>query len=60
LEESVAKKKDAGSKTVDRGREAQILVHGQRRETDIHSVEIIREIEQHHEWNQPPRTFGED
>src|ERR1700674_1348592 len=52
--------KDTGSKTVDRGREAQIPVHGQRRETDIHSVEIIRDIKQHHKRDQSPRALDED
>ena len=58
LEQRVAEEEDAGAKTEDRGREAQILVHGEGGEAGIHPVDEIDHKEQHHERDQPPGAFA--
>ncbi len=60
LEEEIADEKHARAGPENHGREAQILVHGEGRETDIHAVDAIEEINQRHERDEPPGAFGED
>ena len=60
LEHHVADKEESAAEPVDRGRQSQLGIHGQRREADIHAVEIVDHVEQDHERDQPPRALGED
>jgi hypothetical protein len=55
----IADEEDAGAEAVDFRRQAEVPVHCQRRETDIHAVEKIRDVEHAEKRNQPPRGFGE-
>ena len=60
LEQRIADEEDAGAEAEDGRREAEIGVHRQRREADIHPVDEADEIEQPDERDQPPLAFGED
>ena len=60
LTDGIAEEKDAGAEPEDRRRKAQIGVHCESRKADIHAVEIVRDVKQHHERDQPPRAFSED
>src|SRR6516164_6062783 len=46
LEQEIAPKKDAGGKPKRRGVEAEVLVHGERREAHVNSIEVAKEIAQ--------------
>ena len=49
LEQRVADEEDAGAESECRGAEAEILVHLQRRETDVAAVEKVEDVEHEHE-----------
>jgi hypothetical protein len=54
FEQEVTPEESAGRHAVSRGIEAEILVHGERGETDIDAIEIAQEINQDGQWQQPP------
>jgi len=53
FQEKIAPEESAGAKPKDIGTEADILVHGQRREPDVDAVQIADEIEDKAERQQP-------
>src|SRR6267154_4319855 len=60
LEDQIADEEQARAEAEDRGREREILVHGERGEADIQPVDDADEIEQRHQRYEPPRGLGED
>ncbi len=54
FEQEVAPEEHAGRHTVGRGVEPDILVHGERGETDIDAVEVAHEIAHQREREQAP------
>jgi hypothetical protein len=54
FEQEVTPEEGAGRHAVSRGIEAEILVHGQRGEADIDTIEIAQEINQTGQRQQPP------
>jgi len=59
LEDGIADEQDAGADAELRRGEAEILVHRQRRETDIGAVEIVDDISQGEERDDPPGNLLE-
>ena len=59
LEQKVAPEEDAGAKTVDGRRQADVLVHRQRGEADIDAVDEGHEVEQHDEGNDAPGDLAQ-
>jgi hypothetical protein len=57
LEDEIAPEEGARPKPKDIGTEADILVHGQRREPDVHAVQIADEIENKAKRQQPQIDF---
>ncbi len=49
---------DAGPEAVDGGAEAEVAVHVERREADVHAVEIGHDVEQEQERDEPPAYRG--
>jgi hypothetical protein len=60
LAQDVAEEEDAGAEAEFRGGEAEILVHGERGEADIHAVEEGREIADHQDRQDAPSGLGDD
>ena len=60
LEDQIADKEDAAAEAEHLCREAEILVHGQGGEADIHAVDVIDHVQHHRERDQAPRAFGEN
>jgi hypothetical protein len=54
LEEEIADEEDAGAKSEYGAVEAEILVHGERREPDIHAVQKGHEVAKHQQRREPP------
>ena len=59
LKQEIAEKKDARTKPKDRGSEAQVLVHRERREADIDAVDVGYEIEQHDKRDDAQRYLAQ-
>src|SRR6185436_3356445 len=60
LERGVADEEDAGAEPEPRGRQAEVRVHGERREADVHAIEEGEEIEHAQQWDESPRCFAQD
>ena len=58
LEQRVRHEEDAGAQTVDGGAEAQIAVHVERGEADVHAVEVGDDVKEEQERNQAPSHPG--
>ncbi len=58
LEQDIADEEDAGAGAEHRGREAEILVHGERGEADIHPVEEIHRIAEAEKRDEAARGLG--
>src|SRR5262249_20169126 len=56
-EQRIAGEEQSRPKTIDRGREHEIAIHGERRERDIRPIEAIEKIEHSDEGNEPPGAF---
>ena len=54
LKGTIAEKENSRADAVNGGRKAQILVHGEGGEADIHPVDEIHEIEERKERHEPP------
>lgn len=59
LSEEVTDKEQSGSPAIDRGGEREVLVHGQRGETDIDPVEIAQEVHQNDDGQESPSYFAD-
>jgi hypothetical protein len=59
LEQEIAEEEDAGAEAEHGRREAEILVHGQRRETDVHAVDEGNEVQEHDERDDAQRDLAQ-
>ncbi len=59
LEQEIADEEDAGAGSEHRRREAEILVHGERGEADIHPVEEIHRVAKDEKREEPARGLGD-
>jgi hypothetical protein len=57
LKQRIPDKQNAHAKSVYGGREREVAVHRQRREADIHAINVIGDIGGHDQRQQPPRAF---
>src|SRR3989449_7381419 len=60
LEQPIAQKEDAGAKAVDSRREAERLIHLQRREADVDPIEIRDDVQEEEKRNQTPARLRDD
>ena len=60
MEREIADEQDPRAEPVFGWREIQIAHHRERRERDVHPIEIVDEIQREHQRNEPPRAFRED
>jgi hypothetical protein len=58
LEQDIADEKDAGAGPEHRGRETEVLVHGERGEPDIHPIEEIHRIAEAKKRDETARGLG--
>ena len=62
LKQAVAQKEHAGAESVCRPAEPQVAVHVERRETDVHAIQIVRDVQHEHERDEttgdPPQRRG--
>ncbi len=59
LEQEVADEEDAGAPAIDRGREMQILIGRQRREADIHPVDVGDDVAEREDRNEPQHELAD-
>ena len=50
--EKIADEEQTGAKAVGGGTDAQVLIHGQRGDTDVRPVDKGKEIQEHNEWHE--------
>jgi hypothetical protein len=60
FEQRVAQEKDTRTPTVQVGGQAQVLVHRERREGDIGAVDVVDQVAQDDQRQQPPRHLQDD
>ena len=59
FEQKITEEENPRAPTINLGRKAEILIHGESRETDIHAVKKADRVERHHERYQPSCDLGE-
>ena len=59
LKETITEKENTGTETKHCRAKAEISIHLQARETDIHPVQPSDNIKHKEKWNQPPRHFAQ-
>jgi hypothetical protein len=59
LEEEIADEEDARRPAEELGRKAHLPVHGERGETDVHTIEIGDEEARHEQRHKPPAHLGD-
>ena len=57
LEQEVADEEDAGAETECRGGKPEVRVHGERRKTDVHAIQVRDEVDEHRNGNSRHVTF---
>jgi len=60
LDEAIADEEDPGREAIELGGESHLLVHGERRETDVHAVEIGDEESDRQQRHNAPADLGND